>query len=201
MTLKSLNMISQVYKSFLTHFLSDTDTGLGLTDKKFTLKLCTTKPVEEFFFMGGSDDRKKWLLDFHAHIKLDDKVIGHAYGRLFHREYVRSDFWQEMDGVSQDMSDVGYAVFNRFGCLKEELKTHPVRKGTGSWGSELDYGPLLHFENVFLDREFRRLGLGTAMIKGIIRKVQQREEDKKNGKDLTEKQKEDRRMGEVCEIF
>ncbi|CAG8960442.1 hypothetical protein HYFRA_00008161 [Hymenoscyphus fraxineus] len=171
----------------------------GHPDKIFQLKIFTTKPVEELFIFGGDGERKKWLLDYHAQIKYDGKVIGHTHARRIYREFVRANFWQEMDGVSQDMSNLAYRIFNRYGCLLEELKSHPVRKGSGVWGNELDFGPILHFENVHIYREaaeFRRLGLGTTMVKAIIQKVQKKLEDNKSDKDLTQEQTESKEMFE-----
>lgn len=52
-----------------------------------------------------------------------------------------------MEQPSQDLSSVAFRVFDRYGRLKE-FKDHPVRKGTGTWGSELDLGAIFVIEHI-----------------------------------------------------
>lgn len=45
---------------------------------------------------------------------------------------------------------LAFSRFDRFGRLRSEFKTHPIMKGIGIWGQELDHGDLLLIEEVFL---------------------------------------------------
>jgi GNAT superfamily N-acetyltransferase len=131
----------------------------------FKLKLYVSK-IEEF---------EKWLDTIKARITLNGKYIGFAIARYIHRERIRTDFRRDMEGPSQDMSALAFGVFDRYGYLQTNLKEHPVRRGTGVWGSELDTGPLLLIECFeIIDKEWRRKGLGETMVNALIQKAQKR---------------------------
>ncbi|RWQ91588.1 hypothetical protein C8Q69DRAFT_129016 [Paecilomyces variotii] len=59
--------------------------------------------------------------------------------RYIHQECMRSEFWEKIEEPSQDMYNVAFHVFDRYGTLK-------TKRGTGVWGDELDYGPLFLIE-------------------------------------------------------
>lgn len=74
-----------------------------------------------------------------------------------------------MDECSPDAGQIAWMVFDRYGSLKDKFKSHPVHRGTGVWGSELDNGPLLLIEKVYVtDMKWRRSGIGRAMIKQLL---------------------------------
>lgn len=109
----------------------------------------------------------------HVRCFVDDKQVGYAGGRYLRRERVRADFWSIMDGVSEEMSLIAFTLFDRYGYLKDSWRSHSVRKGSGVWGSELDFGPLFLIERVEItDMNWRRNGLGRAMIKALVERAQ-----------------------------
>lgn len=123
-----------------------------------TLKLYVTKDPEF----------KDWLQQVHVSCTYNGIVIGTALGQHIDRNYIRSFFYRDMEEPTRDMSSLAYEIFDRYGFLKKELKEHPVRKGTGAWASELDFGKLLLIEYIKLDKEWHRQGIGSTMAKALI---------------------------------
>ncbi|KUL83668.1 hypothetical protein ZTR_11068 [Talaromyces verruculosus] len=97
------------------------------------------------------------------------KSIGHAIARFIHRGMITKHFWEEMDKCSHEAGQIAWMVFDRYGFIKDRFKSHPVHRGTGVWGSELDNGPLLLIEKLFImDVEWRRKGVGSAMVRQLL---------------------------------
>lgn len=73
---------------------------------------------------------------------------------------------------SHEMSSLAFKTFYQYGYLSDSLKDHPVRRGTGAWRNELDFGPLFFVERMEVtDKEWQRLGLGRAMVNSLVQKV------------------------------
>jgi hypothetical protein len=83
----------------------------------------------------------------HVHCSHEGKVIGRGLSRYVKRDHIRSAFWRDMEGPCQELSKVAFQLFNRYGRLKKEFKNHPIRMGTGVWGSELDLGSFFVIED------------------------------------------------------
>jgi GNAT superfamily N-acetyltransferase len=82
---------------------------------------------------------------------------------------ITKDFWEKMDECSQDAGQIAWRVFDRYGFLKDKFKSHPVHRGTGVWGPELDNGPLLLIEKIYItDVEWRRHGVGRELIRQLL---------------------------------
>jgi GNAT superfamily N-acetyltransferase len=97
------------------------------------------------------------------------KLVGHAIARFIHRGMITKHFWEKMDECSQDAGQIAWRVFDRYGFLKNKFKSHPVHRGTGVWGSELDNGPLLLVEKLIItDVEWRRKGVGRALVRQLL---------------------------------
>ncbi|EGX52469.1 hypothetical protein AOL_s00043g258 [Orbilia oligospora ATCC 24927] len=117
------------------------------------------------------DDSRTWLKNIHVNVNFEGKTIGYGLGRYVNRGIFRSRFRAEMEGPSQELCDVAFDLFNSHARLKRELINHPVRKGTGVWGKELDHGNFLVIENVHIyDASWRRKGIGTRIVRDVIDK-------------------------------
>lgn len=133
---------------------------------------------KEFFPDDGTNQALKleimisprtWRDNITAKCTHEGKAIGRAIARLIHRGMITRDFWEEMDECSPDVGKIAWMLFNRYGFLKDKFKSHPVHRGTGVWGSELDDGPLLIIEEVYItDTEWRRKGIGRAMVEQLL---------------------------------
>jgi GNAT superfamily N-acetyltransferase len=78
-----------------------------------------------------------------------------------------------MEVPSEDMCDIAFQVFDRYGTIKAKYKDHPVQRGSGIWGNELDYGPLFLFEELHVAAELRRKGLGHKIASLLLDKAKQ----------------------------
>ncbi|KIW97701.1 uncharacterized protein Z519_01285 [Cladophialophora bantiana CBS 173.52] len=80
----------------------------------------------------------------------------------------------EMEPPSRETSMLAFNLFDRYGRLRSEFKTHPVMKGTGVWGQELDHGDILLIEEVFVNKDYRRQGLGRRMIESLLTRAREK---------------------------
>lgn len=109
------------------------------------------------------------MKDLVAECTCDGVVVATATARYIQRERMCSGFWEEMEGPSQETCDVAFEVFDRYGIVKAKYKDHPVQRGTGVWGNELDHGPLLLIEELHVTAlELRRKGLGQKMVSLLL---------------------------------
>lgn len=68
-----------------------------------------------------------------------------------------------MEEPTNDLSELAFSLFDRWGNLKSELRNHPIKKGTGIWGEELDEGKFLLIEEFTIDENHRRKGYGRKL--------------------------------------
>lgn len=114
---------------------------------------------------GDDDDEFPWLKRLHAVAQdPDGQEVGRCQGMLISRDRIRGHFLREMDEASQSASDLSSALFDRWGCLQSHFYEHPIRKGTGVWGRELDDGPFLLIEILSIYKEYRRQGYGKRLF-------------------------------------
>jgi GNAT superfamily N-acetyltransferase len=105
-----------------------------------------------------------------VNVTCEGKNIASGVGRFVKRNWIRADFWRDMEEPCLELSNIAFEIFDRYGRLNHDLKNHVIRKGTGAWGSELDEGSFFVIECTLVDDEWRRKGLGTAMIHALIEK-------------------------------
>lgn len=87
---------------------------------------------------------------------------------------MRDDFYAEIEQPSRETSMLGFDLFDRYGRLRPEFKTHPIMKGTGVWGRELDHGDILLVEDLFVHQPYRRQRLGRKMVETLLMLVSQK---------------------------
>lgn len=109
-------------------------------------------------FKSKDEEFGNWLEIVRVRCTVNGVDIGSAFGQYIHRQRIKPTFWESMEGVSQYMSNLAFRTFDRYGNLKKGLKEHPVQRGTGVWGNEMDTGPLLFIKHIEItDRELRRM--------------------------------------------
>ncbi|KAL6240818.1 hypothetical protein RBB50_012233 [Rhinocladiella similis] len=101
----------------------------------------------------------------------EPKNVAYCNAKLIRRDQMRGDFDGEMEQPSRETSMLAFDLFDRYGRLRPEFKTHPVMKGTGVWGQELDHGDILLIEEIFVDKDYRRQGLGRRMMESLLARV------------------------------
>ncbi|KAK4693367.1 hypothetical protein P7C71_g4021, partial [Lecanoromycetidae sp. Uapishka_2] len=78
-----------------------------------------------------------------------------------------------MEQVSNDTSELGCSIFDRWGALKSDFVRGP-KKGTGVWGQELDYGRILLIETLLVHENHRREGYGKKLFDLMWAQAQKR---------------------------
>ncbi|RDW77547.1 hypothetical protein BP6252_05600 [Coleophoma cylindrospora] len=136
------------------------------------------KPLDIKISIYKDPEFEQWMQSICLDCSYQGKPIGHALGRHIHRGMIRRDFYRIMEEPCQDMSDVAFEVFDRYGSLKKEFKDHSVRKGSGAWSSELDEGILLLIETVSVDKSWRRNGIAAFMVEAVMKKANGRRPSK-----------------------
>lgn len=130
-----------------------------------------TKVIFEIYLQEDDDEFQEWMQTIHVQCSHEGKYIGGGFGRYVKRNRIRSNFWRDMEEPCQELSQIAFDVFDRYGCLRQDLKSHVVRKGSGVWGSELDHGSFFEIEDMFFEKEWRRKGLGTQLVNFLLAKA------------------------------
>ncbi|KAE9364854.1 hypothetical protein N431DRAFT_111710 [Stipitochalara longipes BDJ] len=133
----------------------------SLDETRLTFKIFLAEDDEEFI---------SWMSTIYVQCSHNGKDIGRGYGRYIQRDRIRPTFWRDMEEPSEELSKVAFGLFDRYGRLKKEFKDHPIRKGTGAWGSELDLGSFLVIEDLHIDKEWRRRGIGKRIALHLLEK-------------------------------
>ena len=142
---------------------------LDVEETVTTLSKSLDSQVTMKLYRGDDDDGfEGWMQTFVATCSREGKEIGRAFGRYVRRSCIRHNFWLEMEQPCQELSSIAFSLFDRYGRLKEEYITHPIRKGSGYWGRELDLGDLFIIEDVLVDKDHRREGVGAAIVECLI---------------------------------
>ncbi|OQD86705.1 hypothetical protein PENANT_c007G03009 [Penicillium antarcticum] len=128
----------------------------------------------QLFWIDEQIGKFNCMKNFVAKCTCDGIVVATALARYIHREKMRSKFWEKMEEPSEETCHVAFHVFDRYGTVKTKYKDHPVRRGTGVWGNELDHGPLFLIEKLHVTvLELRRKGLGRKMVSLLLEKAKQ----------------------------
>ncbi|QDS70673.1 hypothetical protein FKW77_001262 [Venturia effusa] len=101
-------------------------------------------------------------------IEAEHKHAGRGFGELIRRDRMRYAFYDQLEQPSEDTSRLAFGLFDRYGRLREEFKSHQIKKGSGVWGSELDVGDLLLIEKVYIEPDYRRQGLAQKVVRAMI---------------------------------
>ncbi|GIJ99534.1 hypothetical protein Aspvir_001667 [Aspergillus viridinutans] len=163
----------------------DLDCEQDIEEHEYTISGDTARTVKiRLFLTDDGMDQSRWMKNFVAKCTCNGAAVATALARYIQREGMRSEFWERMEEVSSDMCGVAFQVFDRYGTVKTKYKGHPVQKGTGVWGNELDYGPLFLIEELHVGAlELCRKGLGQKMVSLLLNKAKQfRLEEKGDGK-------------------
>jgi len=125
-------------------------------------------------------DEEEYLQDFDWLEPMDGQItlastsdsditkVGYVYGELIRRRRFGDFFYNEMEKPTDATASLAFDLFDRYGRLREEFKTHAMKKGPGVWGDELDTGDLLLLEKVVINKSYRRQGLSQKLINAII---------------------------------
>ena len=65
-----------------------------------------------------------------------------------------------MEEPTHDTASLSFDIFDRWGNLKSVYQKHPVKKGSGVWGPELNRGRILLIEEISVEESQQRQGFG-----------------------------------------
>ncbi|RYP67905.1 hypothetical protein DL769_005641 [Monosporascus sp. CRB-8-3] len=99
------------------------------------------------------------------------REIGSCTAKMVRRGRMSYNFHDEIEQPTEDLAQMGFTLFDRYGRLKSESKEHPVKKGSGIWGDELDTGDILLIERIYVGKPHRRLGQGRAVVSALLEKA------------------------------
>lgn len=153
----------------------DLDCEEDIEDHEYTTSGDTPRTVKiRLFLTDEAMGEFKWMKNFIAECTSDGVVVATALARYIYREGMRSEFWERMEEPSEETCGVAFHVFDRYGTVQTKYKDHPVQRGTGVWGNELDHGPLFLIEKVHVTAlELRRKGLGQKLVSLLLNKARQ----------------------------
>lgn len=151
------------------------DCEQDIEEHEYTTSGETARTVKIRLFLTDEEMGEfKWMKNFVAECTCDGVAVATALARYIYREGMRSDFWENMEEPSEETCGVAFHVFDRYGTVKTKYKDHPVQRGTGVWGKELDDGPLFLIENLHVTAlELRRKGLGQKVMSLLLKKAKQ----------------------------
>jgi hypothetical protein len=153
----------------------DLDCERDIEEHEYATSGDTTRTVKIRLFLTDEEmNESRWMTNFVAECTCDGVVVATALARYIHREGIRSQFWEKMEVPSEETCNVAFHVFDRYGTVQTKYKDHPVQRGTGVWGNELDHGPLFLIEKVHVTAlELRRKGLGQKLVSLLLNKARQ----------------------------
>ena len=121
-------------------------------------------------------DEFPWVKTIDIHIKASDAAnspsVVECTAQLIDRDQIRATFHSEMEEYSNDAANLAFDVFDRWGCLKSAYQSHPVKKGTGVWGPELNRGRFLLIEEMSVGERYQRKGYGKELFRQVWNKAQ-----------------------------
>ncbi|KAF7171079.1 hypothetical protein CNMCM5623_003535 [Aspergillus felis] len=151
----------------------DLDRERDIEEHEYTTSGDTARAVKiRLFLIDEEMNESRWMTNFVAECTCDGVVVATALARYIHREVMRSEFWEKMEVPSEETCDVAFHVFDRYGTVKAKYKDHPVQRGTGVWGNELDHGPIFLIKKLHVtELNLRRKGLGQKIVSLLLNKA------------------------------
>lgn len=118
-----------------------------------------------------SDSEWPWLKSYYAEEKKGGQIVGSCVAYRIDRKPIRPYFYTEMEDPTQELADLAFGLFDRWGCIKDDFLYHSVKKGTGIWGEELNRGKILLFQSLIVEENLRRQGIGRKLAQNLWAKV------------------------------
>ena len=102
-------------------------------------------------------------------------ITGKCVAQLVDRPSIREHFHAEMERPSEELHQMGYKLFDETGHIKKDNYEHSLLRGSGVWGKELGDGKFLHVEYLKVEKEYRRQGIGKALIEGCLKMAEEQD--------------------------
>lgn len=112
-----------------------------------------------------------WLEQIDGVATEEESRVATCDAKLIRRDRIRSHFWAKMEAPADETADLAYELFDTHGRLDRRLYAPGYKRGTDVWGSELDHGDILLFHELQVASQWRRLGIGSRIVQGILQTV------------------------------
>ncbi|CAG8970644.1 hypothetical protein HYALB_00003398 [Hymenoscyphus albidus] len=159
------------------------DEDLGFIDEELDYKGQTTRltPVNFTASLRGVKTtfyvRDEYELEgvkvLRVECAINNLSLGTVQARLLRRDRFLDSFWDTMDACSQDCGDLASTIFTKNGHLKPKWVSSQY-KGTGVWDVEDFLYPFLVIENIQVNPNHRRAGIGRYMVQVILQEAEKR---------------------------
>ena len=95
--------------------------------------------------------------------------VANFTGPIVDRSAPRQDLWSDYStycsyGLPEEFVR---DIFDCWGRLKPQYRTHPVAKGIGVWGNELNAGNIFILDGMYVDEGFQRQGIGSRAFQQL----------------------------------
>lgn len=119
----------------------------------------------------SDDEEVPWLKNYYAEEKKGGRIVASCLAQRINRKPIRANFYEEMGEESEDLADLAFNLFDRWGCVKDDILYHPVKTGTGIWGEELNRGKILLFQSLTAEEDARSQGIARKVVEDLWAKV------------------------------
>jgi hypothetical protein len=89
-------------------------------------------------------------------------------GKLICRDLARARFLDNMGNTPGPVFSLACSLFDRYGCLRSEFMEHPIKKGSGAWGAELDEDDIFLIERLVMAEPHRDLDLVADLLSQMM---------------------------------
>ncbi|KAK6358054.1 hypothetical protein TWF730_007408 [Orbilia blumenaviensis] len=138
--------------------------------REFSSETGFYKFIFKSFVREDKIGREDWLTTIRVDLTANRMAVGTGLGKYLAKDKIRDIFWKTMSEEVAEFRRMAYFLFNRYGRFKEHFKSHPVQRGSGVWGDELDNGDIFFIECVHVVPAWRRKGFGNMIIDELIAK-------------------------------
>lgn len=66
----------------------------------------------------SDDEEVPWLKNYHAEEKRGGRIVASSVAQRIDRKAIRANFYEEMGEETEDLADLAFNLFDRWGCVK-----------------------------------------------------------------------------------
>lgn len=109
---------------------------------------------------------------------MNEVEISHLASYFVKRRHAPAVFYRTIREAAvkcrPSMEQCVLELFDQHGHLQKDLYSHPVKRGAGNWGIELNKGDFFYISALYVDEKWRRLGLGKKIIEKVLKEAQEK---------------------------
>jgi hypothetical protein len=110
-----------------------------------------------------------WLEELDGNVDIGSESVAYCHATLIRRKNIANLFYDAMAATSHVHSSMAFELFDRFGRLKDEHRSHPVKKGSAVWQDEMDNGDILLITALVVDELYSKSTMGCDLLVSMLR--------------------------------